>query len=65
MGAVATLGQLALTRAYRTAPTGKIGIYLCLLLGDLRRHYGVAILGRSTTLDNLARQCIYHRGGID
>ena len=28
MGAVATLGQLALTRAYRTAPTGKIGIYV-------------------------------------
>jgi len=28
MGAVATLGQLALTRAYRTAPTGKVGIYV-------------------------------------
>ncbi len=28
MGAVATLGQLALTRAYRTAPTGRIGIYV-------------------------------------
>lgn len=28
MGAVATLGQLSLTRAYRTAPTGKIGIYV-------------------------------------
>jgi drug/metabolite transporter (DMT)-like permease len=28
MGGVATLGQLALTRAYRTAPTGRIGIYV-------------------------------------
>lgn len=28
LGAVATLGQLAITRAYRTAPTGKIGIYV-------------------------------------
>jgi drug/metabolite transporter (DMT)-like permease len=28
MGTVATLGQLALTRAYRTAPTGRIGIYV-------------------------------------
>lgn len=28
MGSVATLGQLALTRAYRTAPTGRIGIYV-------------------------------------
>ena len=28
MGAVATLGQLALTKAYRTAPTGKVGIYV-------------------------------------
>lgn len=28
MGAVATLGQLALTKAYRTAPTGRIGIYV-------------------------------------
>ncbi len=28
MGAIATLGQLALTQAYRIAPTGKIGIYV-------------------------------------
>lgn len=28
MSLVATLGQLALTRAYRTAPTGKIGVYV-------------------------------------
>jgi len=28
LGAVATLGQLALTQAYRIAPTGKIGIYV-------------------------------------
>jgi drug/metabolite transporter (DMT)-like permease len=28
MGAVATSGQLALTHAYRIAPTGKIGIYV-------------------------------------
>ena len=27
LGLVATLGQLALTRAYRTAPTGKVGVY--------------------------------------
>ncbi|MEK9712668.1 MAG: DMT family transporter [Thalassolituus sp.] len=27
LGLVATFGQLALTRAYRTAPTGKVGVY--------------------------------------
>ena len=27
LGIVATLGQLALTRAYRTAPTGSVGVY--------------------------------------
>lgn len=27
LGVVATLGQLALTRAYRVAPTGKVGVY--------------------------------------
>lgn len=28
LGVVGTLGQLALTRAYRTAPTGRVGIYV-------------------------------------
>lgn len=28
LGLVGTFGQLALTRAYRTAPTGKVGIYV-------------------------------------
>ncbi|MDO6682793.1 DMT family transporter [Oceanobacter sp. 5_MG-2023] len=28
MGLVATVGQLALTKAYRTAPTGKVGVYV-------------------------------------
>ncbi|MGB1091834.1 MAG: DMT family transporter [Oceanobacter sp.] len=28
LGAVATLGQLAMTRAYRIAPTGKVGVYV-------------------------------------
>ena len=28
MGAVATAGQLAMTKAYRSAPTGKVGVYV-------------------------------------
>ncbi|WP_221798356.1 DMT family transporter [Oceanobacter mangrovi] len=28
MGGVATLGQLAMTKAYRIAPTGKVGVYV-------------------------------------